>query len=193
MNQFAAQSSLKPRLRKMALERFRAWKPADGWKYVWNDGFIYKDKKMITRKQRHILTNIIDAFYAQGMRVHGSLVPECEMQTAVGKYRIPDIGFFTNAQNQEKETAAHTFPADVCGFVVEVISETDSGYQIESKIWEYFEAGVQVVWQIFPHINVVKIYTAPNQITVATFQNICSAAPVLPLFQMTVADIFKAF
>ncbi len=190
MNQFPANSPLKPRLRKMTLARFQDWKPADGWKYVWDNGLVFKDKKMVSLQQRYIVTNIMDAFYELKMRQHGSLVPEVEMPTSETKYRIPDLGYFTNDQRQFDAKTSPVFPTQVCGFVIEIISETDSGYQIESKVWEYFAAGVQCVWQIFPNLEIVKVYTAPDVVMICKAQGVCSAAPVLPDFKMTVNAIF---
>lgn len=39
----------------MTIERFRDWRPRDGWKYDWNDGITTKYKKMVSEKQRHIV------------------------------------------------------------------------------------------------------------------------------------------
>jgi Uma2 family endonuclease len=190
MNQFPANSPLKPRLRKMTLARFQDWKPTDGWKYVWDSGFIFKDKKMVSLQQRHIVTNIMDAFYELKMRQHGTLIPEVEMPTSETKYRIPDLGYFTNEQRHFDVKTSPVFPNQVCGFVIEIISESDSGYQIENKVWEYFAAGVECVWQIFPNLDMVKVYTAPDKVTICKGETEVNAAPVLPDFKMPAKAVF---
>lgn len=174
----------------MTIARFQDWKPADGWKYVWDNGFIFKDKKMVSLQQRHIVTNIMDAFYDLKMRQYGTLIPEVEMPTSETKYRIPDLGYFTNEQRTIDLKNTPTFPNQVCGFLIEIISETDYGYGIESKVWEYFAAGVQCVWQIFPNLEIVKVYTAPDKVTICKGEGVVSAAPVLPDFKIKASDVF---
>jgi Uma2 family endonuclease len=190
MNQFSAKSLLKPHLRKMTLARFQDWKPTDGWKYVWDNGFIFKDKKMVSLQQRHIVTNIMDAFYELKMRQFGTLVPEVEMPTSETKYRIPDLGYFTNEQRHFDVKTSPVFPAQVCGFLIEIISESDNSYQIENKVWEYFAAGVECVWQIFPNLDMVKVYTAPDKVTICKGETEVNAAPVLPDFKMPTKAVF---
>ncbi|WP_229317089.1 Uma2 family endonuclease [Larkinella sp. C7] len=76
------------------------------------------------------------------------------MLTAI-QMRRPDIAYFTDSQVEQGRKGEDVIPA----FVVEVLSETDQAYRIEEKIAEYFKAGVQVVWNIFPESEVVYVYT----------------------------------
>jgi Uma2 family endonuclease len=179
------------RIRRMTLERFRDWKPTDGWKYVWENGIITKDKNMVTQKQRYIIQNILrnfvkTAYYEDG----GNLMAECEMPVSPNRYRIPDIGYFTNSQTTASANQDDSV-SQICGFVVEVISETDSLYAAETKLWEYFDVGVQVVWHIFPEHKLVKVFTSPGHMTLCITDDICTAAPCLPNFTISVNDIFK--
>ena len=174
----------------MTLARFQDWKPTDGWKYVWDNGFVFKDKKMVSLQQRHIVTNIMDAFYALKMRQYGSLTPEVEMPTSETKYRIPDLGYFTNEQRLPDPKKTPVFPSQVCSFLIEIISESDNSYQIEMKVWEYFAAGVQCIWQIFPNLEMVKVYTAPDKVMICKGETVCAATPVLPDFKMTASSVF---
>lgn len=74
--------------------------------------------------------------------------------------------------------------------MVEVLSETDQAYRIEAKIQEYFKAGVQVVWNIFPEQEVVYVYTSRKQVTICLEDDVCSAALVLPDFTISVNTLF---
>lgn len=78
----------------------------------------------------------------------------------------------------------------VCSFVAEVISKNDQINEVEEKLQEYFDNGVQVVWVIFPKLKQVKVYHSIRDITVCFGDDVCSAAPVLPDFQITVNEIF---
>ena len=191
MNQFSSTSSIKPpRVRRMALEVFRNWKPADGWKYVWDNGIITKDKKMVSEKQLFIINNLVRAFHKTQSYQNGcEFIPEVEMPTLPNRIRIPDLSFYTPTQLRAKHEGADT--DRISEFVVVVISLNDSAYSVESKLWEYFSVGVQAVWHIFPEHKIVKIYTSPRDMTICTENDICNASPVLSEFKISVSNVFK--
>ena len=191
MNQFSSASALKPpRVRRMSLEAFRQWKPADGWKYVWDNGMITKDKKMISEKQLFIITNLVRGFQqTKAYQAGCEFMPEVEMPTLPNKIRIPDLSFYTPTQLRAKHAGADT--NRMSEFVVEVISPSDSSYAIELKLTEYFAIGVKTVWQIYPEQKMVKVYTSLRHVTICMDDDTCSAAPVLPEFALPVCQIFR--
>jgi Uma2 family endonuclease len=180
-------SAVQSRERRMSLERFRQNPPQDGWKYDWNNGTITKYKHMVSEKQRFIVQNLVDAFYEKGLNKLGGLLPETEMAYDSGRYRVPDVAFFTREQTRAAADGKH----GVAEFVVEIISDSDGALLVESKLWEYFNEGVKVVWQILPPQKIVKVYTSPRKSVVCLDDDVCSAAPVLPAFELTVAQIFE--
>ena len=181
-------SVVESKIRKMSLERFRQWRSLDGWKYDWNNGEIFKYKKMVSEKQRYIVRNIQRTFHKTNSYLEGhDLMPESEMSYDDKRYRIPDIAFFTYEQTKAAAKGKHT----VSSFVIEILSNTDLAKDIENKLWEYFDEGVQVVWHIMPYRKIVKVYTSPFHVTVCIDDNICSAKPALPDFEMTVNQIFE--
>ena len=80
---------------------------------------------------------------------------------------------------------------DTSDFAIEIISLHDKINEFETKLKEYFANGVQVVWQIIPLSETVKVYTSVKNVQICQGNDVCSAAPALPNFQMTVADILK--
>ena len=109
-------SVVESKVRKMTIERFRQWRSLDGWKYDWNNGIISKYKKMVSEKQRYIVQNLLNAFYAKGLNKQGGLMPESEMAYDDKRYRIPDIAFFTSEQTKAAANDKHT----VSSFVIEI-------------------------------------------------------------------------
>lgn len=107
------------------------------------------------------------------------------MLTAI-QMRRPDIAYFTDEQVEQGRQGEDVIPA----FVVEVLSETDQAYKVEEKLTEYFKAGVQVVWNIIPEQEVVYVYTSRKHVTICLEDDICSAAPVLADFQLSVNTLF---
>ena len=180
-------SVVESKIRKMSLERFRQWRSHDGWKYDWNNGEILKYKKMVSEKQRYIVQNLLNTFYAKGLNKQGGLTPESEMAYDDKRYRVPDIAYYTTEQTKAAAKGQHT----VSSFAIEILSNTDLAKDIENKLWEYFDEGVQVVWHIMPYRKIVKVYTSPFHVTVCIENNICSAKPALPDFEMTVNQIFE--
>ena len=100
--------------------------------------------------------------------------------------RQPNIAYFTDGQIQESRLGEDIIPA----FVVEVISPTDDAEAAETKISEYFKAGVRVVWQIYPGNQLMYIYTSRKDVTICLEDDICSAAPVLPDFAVSINTLF---
>lgn len=74
--------------------------------------------------------------------------------------------------------------------MIEIISTNDNLNKVEEKITEYFKAGVKVIWNILPEQKLVYVYTSRKQVQICMDDDICSAAPVLPEFEVKVGEIF---
>ena len=184
----ATLSVVEPKIRRMSIERFRQWRPRDGWKYDWNDGKISKYKKMVSEKQRYIVRNVERAFHKTNTYAQGhDLIAESEMAYDDKRYRIPDMAFYTYEQTKAAAQGQHT----IASFVIEIISDSDYAKDIETKLWEYFKNGVEVVWHIMPYQKLVKVYTSPRDVSICLEEDICSAKPALTDFEITVNQIFE--
>lgn len=158
----------------------------DGWKYEWNDGQIERTKGM-NQIQTAILIRLIRLFYqTDAFQKGGCLVSETDVYTSERQLRKPDISFFSGEQFLKLETEKNQVPE----WVAEVISETDNANKIGKKNIEYFNAGVKVVWQIYPELRQVHVYTASDKVNICQGKTICSGAPVLPDFTITADDLF---
>ncbi|MCK6693547.1 MAG: Uma2 family endonuclease, partial [Thermoanaerobaculia bacterium] len=117
----------------------------------------------------------------------GELMSEVDMlMQTPNRTRRADIAYMSGEQMQ----SAPNGELSVCAFVAEVISKNDQINEVEEKLQEYFDNGVQVVWVIFPKLKQVKVYRSIRDITVCFGDDVCSAAPELPDFQITVNDVF---
>ena len=96
------------------------------------------------------------------------------------------MALFTDAQIKESTAGGNPVPA----FVVEVISEHDRANKIERKVGEYFRAGVQVLWHVYPELLMVRVLLSPRNMVSLFETDVISAAPVLPDLQMTVDELF---
>lgn len=97
--------------------------------------------------------------------------------------RRPDMAFFTDEQiNSENDEL-------IPEFYIKVISPNDQIKDVKKKIKEYFKNGVRVVWVVLPEEDMVEVYTSVRDIKVCMEQDICSAAPVLDDFQISVEEL----
>lgn len=94
--------------------------------------------------------------------------------------RRPDLAYFSD--EQIRGTDEEPIPL----FCIEVISPTDESEKVEAKRIEYFRAGVQVVWHIYPENREIHIYTSRKNVQICADDDLCSAQPVLPDFVVSV-------
>ncbi len=176
--------------RFITLEKFieRYTNREDPFKYEWNNGTIEKNTKTINRDQTKILQKLMRLFaktkaYTNG----GELINEVGMyMKTANRTRRPDIVYMTAQQIADFGNGELT----VCPFVIEVISKNDQINDIGEKMIEYFDNGVEAVWVIFPKLKKVEVHTSIKKVAICFGSDICSAAPVLPDFTISVNDLF---
>jgi Uma2 family endonuclease len=158
----------------------------DGFKYEWNDGFIEKSEAM-RQEELYIVENLTDFFYSIKPIVGGILTTEIETWTSNVKWRKPDMAYFSKDQIAMAAEKINTIPV----FLLEFISKNDDINDVLDKNLEYFRAGVQVVWWVFPRQKQVHIYTSSRDVTICEQDMLCSAEMAVPYFSLTVDAIFK--
>lgn len=167
------------------LAEFMDWEPNDGFKYEWNDGELIRFIGM-KKKEYYIPVLLNRLLLEKGYFAQGAFVPETDVMLTGIQMRRPDIAYFTNEQIDEAKEGNDVIPE----LVIEIISPNDDAEQVEKKIVEYFKAGVRVLWKIMPQSEVVYVYTARKIVKICTDDDVCSAAPVLPNFELTAGGLF---
>ena len=158
----------------------------DGYKYEWNNGVVEKTKAM-NQQQSKFFIFLLDLFLkTKAYKNGGRLVMETDMDTSPVQFRRPDIAFFTGEQLPLMWKGKN----QVAPWLAEVISPTDNADKINEKLEEYFRAGVQVVWHIFPTSKKVDVFTSPDDVTICRGKTVCSGAPALPDFQIPAEALF---
>ncbi len=158
------------------------------YKYEWNKGVVEKKPRTMNRDQFYIFQNLLASFLKTTAFLHnGLLMSEVDMYLpAADRTRRADIAFLSGEQMRLSRSGEPT----VCAFVIEVISKNDQVNDLEDKILEYFANGVQVLWVIVPHSKKVEVYRSPKEVTICFGDDRCSAAPVLPDFELSVYELF---
>ena len=163
----------------------------DRFKYEWAKGFVIISPHTMEKYQFFIMRNLRNFFseLIKTNQVTGYLESEFNLFFGVDANRKPDIFYFTEEQADAASLGENPIPE----FIIEVISTTDQLNYMVDKMNDYRAAGVKVVWHIFALKNEVHVYTGTNltSMTVCKGETVCSAAPVLPVFNLSVSDIFK--
>lgn len=130
----------------MTYDAYDNWEPKNGFKYERKNGFAIKNGDFIKNIERYIILNIQDKFInTESYKNENRSVPETRCKLNERITRIPELAFFTKEQIQFSAQNLHPIPE----FVIEIISKNENTFETESKIKEYFDAGVKTVWQIF--------------------------------------------
>jgi len=73
---------------------------------------------------------------------------------------------------------------------IEVVSPNDFAHHIMQKIAEYFQAGVRLVWVVYPRQQLVYVYESLTQVHVRTSTEELDAGSVLPGLRLPLAELF---
>lgn len=168
-------------------EEFLLWEPVDGFKYEWNDGEVIRFEKM--KKKHLVIVRVLNRlFLSTSAHLNGGeLITEQDVMISGIQMRRPDLAYFSGTQIDK---SAAPGPEPIPEFIIEVISPTDDAVKVEEKLAEYFKSSVKVVWHIYPENEVVYVYTSRKSVKICTDQDICSASPVLPDFEIITTELF---
>ena len=161
---------------------------SDGYRYEWNNGVVEKTTRKMNRSQLYIAKNLVRLFsktkaYHEG----GELDKEVIMfLPTANRNRIADLAYLTKEQFHETDD----LKPSLSPFVIEIISKNDTSYELEKKLSQYFDNGVEVVWQILPQLQTIHVYTSPETVKICRGTTICSASPVLADFNIAAQDVF---
>ncbi len=105
--------------------------------------------------------------------------------------RRPDVAFVSHERwpidRRAPKTAAWELVPDLA---VEVLSLTNISVDIGKKIEEYFRAGCKAVWVIYTEQEWIYVYSNPKSVTILGREDTLDASPVLPGFQLVLAELF---
>lgn len=137
-----------------------------------------------------------------GARLSARLVMHCEANNLGGVYgpdttfkigrndRLPDVSFVSAAHIPEEGEPETLWPF-APDLAVEIISPNDLYEKTNSKMREYFDAGVREVWLISPEHKMVTIHHSPTQTTILTENDELTSEDLLPGFRCRISEIFK--
>lgn len=106
------------------------------------------------------------------------------------KVRKPDVSYIRAERlSASEEPPGHCKIAP--DLAVEVVSPNDEFSQVSTKVHEYLDAGVQLVWVVDPVGEEVLVYRADDTRAILTRKDYLGGDDVVPGFRCLVADLFK--
>jgi Uma2 family endonuclease len=105
--------------------------------------------------------------------------------------RQPDVAFvsfkrWAKGRVLENDNAWEVAP----DLAAEVVSPTDRAEDVMEKVTEYFQAGVELVWIIYPRLQLVYVYESLIKVRGLTVADTLDGGNVLPGFSTAVAALF---
>jgi Uma2 family endonuclease len=100
-----------------------------------------------------------------------------------------DIAFVSNERMSQAQEAGFLDVAPE--LIVEVMSPSDRWIDIQEKLVEYFDIGVQLVWLVDPQLEQIHVYHSLDDVTRLTAENNLTAPHLLPGFSVPLTEIFE--
>jgi Uma2 family endonuclease len=115
-----------------------------------------------------------------------------DLTVATGRKRRPDVAFVSFDRWPRHRRIPRIDAWEVVpNLAVEVVSRTDSGDSVVDKVAEYFHAGVERVWIVFPSQEQVYVYDSPTSVRILTRTDGLSGDPIVPLFRLPLVELFE--
>ena len=163
------------------------------------DGYEYVDGKWVKIPMGAESTWVSGELFAR-LRSYGrrkrtgtALAHETGFQiwpTHPKRYRKPD-GAFVSIDKISAETIPLKFVNVVPELVVEVISPSDRVEDVEGKLGEYRDAGIPLIWVIYPRQRRAHVYRLDGSARIVEEDEYLEGEDVLPGFRVRLRDILQ--
>lgn len=103
------------------------------------------------------------------------------------KVRGPDVWFVSNARMPENTEKFWEVAPDL---IAEIISPSDTANVIKGKLSDYFAAGTQLVWLVYPLFRQVEAHGLDGKVVTFAESDRLEVPQILPGFSCQVAELF---
>jgi Uma2 family endonuclease len=103
--------------------------------------------------------------------------------------RAPDVAFVSRERIPPGDFPEKFWPG-APDLAAEVLSPSDTLYDVEEKIEEYLQAGVKLIWIVNPKKRTVTIYQPDVDTQTLTEADTLDGRDVVPSFQYSLARLF---
>ncbi len=104
--------------------------------------------------------------------------------------RMPDVSFISHERVPAKLDEELSVAPDLA---VEVVSKNDTVFEVEVKVRQYQQAGVKLIWIVYPFSQTVEVYRLNDKIVAQRFGGDAEleGGEVLPGFKLAISSIFE--
>lgn len=128
--------------------------------------------------------------YRRSQNIGYVLAPDGFMRLRPGRVRLPDVAFIRWDRVAGGRVPRTPIPDVVPNLAVEVLSISNTRTEMARKRCDYFEAGVELVWQIDPDEQTFEVFTSPDDSVVIGVAGVVDGGTVLPGFELSVREFF---
>jgi Uma2 family endonuclease len=132
---------------------------------------------------RDTILTILRAFVTS--RKLGTVVSEQAFQLSQRTIRVPDVAFVRSGRRLATDRPIEGAP----DLAVEVVSPSNTPREIDRRISDYFAAGCQRVWVVYPEEKEVYIHGLAG-VTRRGGDDLLEEAEMLPGFSANVSELF---
>jgi Uma2 family endonuclease len=134
------------------------------------------------------LTTVINAY---AMKHIGRATCETLFDLLIGRQRRPDVAFVRYDRWPWRQPIP---PGDawrvVPNLAVEIVSPSNTQREVLDKLADYFRAGVQFAWIVYPEHAQVYVYKSLKDVRVLDADDTLDGGDVIPGFTLALADLF---
>ena len=147
-----------------------------------------KEESLFATFLSHLMASIIIPNHL------GSLTGESALVRLLPKTaRAPDIAFTSRLRYPGPERDKQAITPMIPNLAVEVLSESNRAGEMKRKRTIYFNAGVELVWQVDIRKQIIDIYTDAETFTRLTLNDTLDGGTVLPGFSVKLDELFATF
>lgn len=112
------------------------------------------------------------------------------LRLTTGRVRGPDVAYIARDRLPGGQEPEQPVPELVPTLAVEVISPGNTKREMEDKLADYFDSGVDLVWYVYPKRKEVVVFTSLNEKRILNEADVLKSEEVLPGFSLIVAELF---
>lgn len=106
--------------------------------------------------------------------------------------RIPDVAFVSWNRLPGGRVPQSSIADLVLDLAVEIISRSNTLEELEEKLRDYFDAGVRLVWYVYPALREVHVFRSAADRTVLRDGDTLDGGAVLPGFALPLTAFFNS-
>jgi Uma2 family endonuclease len=119
------------------------------------------------------------------------LAPDGPYRLVPGLVRLPDVSFVSWEHFPNRRLPAGRVLGVAPDLAVEVLSEGNTEAEMERKLNEYFDAGVQIAWLVDPKTRTAQVYTSPLDFSLLSEEDALDGGALLPGFRLSLRELLE--